>query len=34
MAILYKKAATPAAANNLRRMPRAIMKLAKQRKMI
>jgi len=34
MAILDKKAATPAAANNLRRMLRAIMKLAKQRKMI
>jgi integrase len=33
-AILDKKAATPAAANNLRRMLRAIMKLAKQRKMI
>ncbi len=34
MVILDKKAATPAAANNLRRMLRAIMKLAKQRKMI
>ena len=34
MAILDKKAATPAAANNLRRMLRAIMKVAKQRKMI
>jgi integrase len=34
MAILDKKAATPAAANNLRRMLRAIMKLAKKRKMI
>ena len=33
-AILDKMAATPAAANNLRRMPRAIMKLAKKRKMI
>ncbi len=33
-AMLDKKAATPAAANNLRRMLRAIMKLAKQRKMI
>jgi len=33
-AILDKKAATPAAANNLRRMLKAIMKLAKQRKMI
>ena len=34
MAMLDKKAATPAAANNLRRMLRAIMKLAKKRKMI
>ncbi len=33
-AILDKKAATPAAANNLRRMLRAVMKLAKKRKMI
>ncbi len=33
-AILDKKAATPAAANNLRRMLRSIMKLAKKRKMI
>ena len=33
-AILDKKAATPAAANNLRRMLRAILKLAKKRKMI
>ncbi len=33
-AILDKKAATPAAANNLRRMLCAIMKLAKKRKMI
>jgi len=33
-AILDKKADTPAAANNLRRMLRAIMKLAKKRKMI
>ncbi|MBJ7532701.1 tyrosine-type recombinase/integrase [Rhodomicrobium vannielii ATCC 17100] len=33
-AILDKKAATPAAANNLRRMLRAIMKLARKRKMI
>jgi integrase len=33
-AILDKKAATPAAANNLRRMLRTIMKLAKKRKMI
>ena len=33
-AIIDKKAATPAAANNLRRMLRAIMKLAKKRKMI
>ena len=33
-AILDKKAATPAAANNLRRMLRALMKLAKQRKII
>ena len=34
MAILDKKAATPAAANHLRRLLRAIMKLAKRRKMI
>jgi integrase len=33
-AILDKKADTPAAANNLRRMLRAIMKLARKRKMI
>ena len=33
-AILDKKADTPAAANNLRRMLRAVMKLAKRRKMI
>ncbi len=33
-AILDKKAATPAAANNLRRMLRAVLKLAKKRKMI
>ncbi len=33
-AILDKSAATPAAANNLRRMLRAILKLAKKRKMI
>jgi hypothetical protein len=33
-AVLDKKAATPAAANNLRRVLRAIMKLAKKRKMI
>jgi integrase len=33
-AILDKKADTPAAANNLRRLLRAIMKLAKKRKMI
>ena len=33
-AILDKKADTPAAANNLRRMLRSIMKLAKKRKMI
>jgi integrase len=33
-AILDKKASTPAAANNLRRLLRAIMKLAKKRKMI
>ncbi len=33
-ALLDKKAATPAAANNLRRMLRAILKLAKKRKMI
>ena len=34
LAILDKKAATPAAANDLRRLLRAIMKLAKKRKMI
>jgi len=34
LAILDKKAATPAAANHLRRLLRAIMKLAKKRKMI
>jgi integrase len=34
MAILDKKASTPAAANHLRRLLRAIMKLAKKRKMI
>jgi site-specific recombinase XerD len=34
MAILDKKAATPAAANHLWRLLRAIMKLAKKRKMI
>ena len=34
LAILDKKAATPAAANHLRRLLRAIMKLAKRRKMI
>lgn len=33
-AILDKKAATPAAANNLRRMLRAILKIARKRKMI
>jgi hypothetical protein len=33
-AILDKKADTPAAANNLRRLLRAIMKLARKRKMI
>ncbi len=34
LAILDKRAATPAAANHLRRLLRAIMKLAKKRKMI